>query len=884
MMPPHWPRRLARTLLLPAVAVGLVACGPALGQTGTTPVPEGTTPVAPTPPPVEPAPVNCTSSVTVNLLEARAHCLVRHGLVWTTGDEANVGGLDFVPTGTDARLTFDPLNVRVAARGYKVLMKGSLFGVNLPPIVLHRAGPIDMSFQGEPTVVNLVGGLMQPTGRSTNLNHVATLPGLAGVDALPLVAGTGYVDYSHVTHAHVDELAHRIPSLHSQDVVFTKADIGVAEMEPITFSITPSAEDTATDTTCATRVADRPVTPAPAPEHATDPMSPLVPTARRASNQAASQAGSLFGLAVGGDVTIAPAKRDNVIGLDVTLHVQLPGVLCGVSGGTRIFAGADGSLRADRLEIDAGRIVIPPLRLQPLRLTYDAAERLWDSHLGVFIDPQVGGLATTGIDGEVRIQDGALQRIGVTVVGLPIPLGATGIKIYKLGGTLHLAPLGLQARAGLGFGPPPPGSSDPLVNVDGTLDFDRQRIGVGGDFSIGSMTLGNATAHYSWDGVATLTGTIDHTFAPGVLLHARVAGHVARVGVQVEGAADFRTPGIRLTGNALVSSVGIAGCGVLGGPSWFGSLRLGVGYRWGDPEMTWLGAACDMSPYRVFQSTAKGEQGLAAGAVRTVDVARADRAIAIRVEGSEAPPVVTLRDPRGGVITTPDGTSGLTRPRYVVARNTGDNSTTVLVGRPAAGRWTVTPAAGSDITTLEVSRSLPPNPVTASLRGGRLRYAITRAPQQLVRFSEEGTDVSRIIATRTRGAGSMAFTPARGPGGTRRIVAEVIENGLVRREFTVARFRAAPSVLAAPVVSVTRVSAHDGGARVAWQPVPGATGYEVVASYNGRTQVYEVGARRRMVSIGDVMPSSGVIAHVRAVSTYPIEGPNGTATLAPALR
>lgn len=825
--PALWRRAVG--VLGAVTATGLLVASPAFGQSATTPTDSTTAPV---PSQTPGSAQECAETVTVGLLQVRAQCLARHGLVWTTSEGATVGGLAFVPTSATAKLTFDPLNVRVAAHGYKVQVQGELFGDPLPPIVLHRAGPIDMSFQANPTVVGLVGGIAASSGRRINLSHIATLPGLATVDQLPRIEGAGYPDYRAVTEAQVDELATRVTTLRSRDVGFTAQDVGIVEMEPLTF--------------------------------------------RTSGND-----GDLFGLKVGGEVTLTPARRESAIGLDVKLRLHLPAVLGGLTGATHVFVGADGTLDADNLQISAAKIEVPPVRMQPVHIAYDKSAGLWEATVGLYFDPGATP-SVVGVEGDLRISQGRLERIGATVTGLPVTVGP--LVIFRLGGTLLLNPFGLEARAAVGVGPKVPATGEPLVNVDGTFGVTTHDIQMGGDITVGNAMLGNGSVRYAYTGTASITGTLEHTIAPGLGFTAEVAGHVNRAGANVEGSGVYTVPGgWSLSGKALVSTVGMAGCGTLTGPVWFGTLHVGVGYRWGDPEMTWFGGVCDMAPYRVLSSHERGvhQMGFAPGVPRTVQVRQGDRAVAMRVTGSAASPEFVLRGPHGRTISTPSARDAIQAKRYMLVKEAGDRSTTVLVARPAAGAWTITPKAGSDVASVAVSDPLPLHPVIASLRGGRVSYAIRRVPGQTVTISEEGPDVSRVLVTGRTGPGSVAFTPSRGPAGTRRVVVQVRENGLVRQQNVIARVRVRASTLASPLVTIARRSLTR--ARISWTPVPGATAYEAVATFDGRTETYEVGRRRMAITIGGVLPTSGVSVRVRALSTFPLTGPAGIAHGAPAI-
>ncbi len=169
--------------------------------------------------------------------------------------------------------------------------------------------------------------------------------------------------------------------------------------------------------------------------------------------------------------------------------------------------------------------------------------------------------------------------------------------------------------------------------------------------------------------------------------------------------------------------------------------------------------------------------------------------------------------------------------RFFAVAQPGDNVTYVAIARPRPGTWTVTPVPGSSVTSIRTAGALPKPSVKGKIRKGRLVYRVAPIPGQTVRFLEVGKQVSAELGTTRRTAGSLRVGRASGPGGSRRIVAIVEQNGLARARLTVARYTASSKPLAAPRVVVKRSGTK---ALVAWTPIPGASGYRVVVTLNGR--------------------------------------------------
>jgi hypothetical protein len=174
--------------------------------------------------------------------------------------------------------------------------------------------------------------------------------------------------------------------------------------------------------------------------------------------------------------------------------------------------------------------------------------------------------------------------------------------------------------------------------------------------------------------------------------------------------------------------------------------------------------------------------------------------------------------------------------------------------------------------------------VIASVSGSgarsTLHYRIKPIAGQEVRFSEHGPATDQILGTAKGTAGALSFTPAAGPKGPRTVSALVIQDGLPRRTFTVARFIApAPPRLQPP----RRLHATHRRMTllVDWAGVPGATHYLVrVDSPSGlHTQLETTGAGRHAFIPG-VLPQERDRVTVRALGPGNQLGPAATASVA----
>jgi hypothetical protein len=107
----------------------------------------------------------------------------------------------------------------------------------------------------------------------------------------------------------------------------------------------------------------------------------------------------------------------------------------------------------------------------------------------------------------------------------------------------------------------------------------------------------------------------------------------------------------------------------------------------------------------------------------------------------------------------------------------------------------VTPQAGSPQVTSVEHASIGSDPqVTADVRGDmhqpRLSWKTKGSAGQVVTFVEEADDVAHVITRTDDAKGTLEFTPADGPAGTRTIVAIVEQGGIPRARMTVAQYQA----------------------------------------------------------------------------------------------
>lgn len=540
---------------------------------------------------------------------------------------------------------------------------------------------------------------------------------------------------------------------------------------------------------------------------------------------------------------------------ELEAQAELPALTTG-PGASPIRVGF--KARADQF----GRLQLTGVRLQA-GLAYLGAVKVKD--LDLLYD---GGLSVTGkllfppVDAGIEIErfrissGGDLQALIVNYLagaGQGIPVGP-GIFLTKLGGGLSLDPDEIKASAAVSVGPSA-GGGCPVIGGNGSIlvHFDPPPFTLSSNIDMGlaCLTLTNVSFLARSDGYATLKGSLGFDGGP-LYFNAFMQGSVLLPAWQVEGGG---TGGIRrvLSGDvqAVLSARGLAGCGTV--DLGLTDISGGAGVRF-TPGLLQGGALAILANVRLFTGCDLSSfktvvpPGRAAGPdVRPVSVTAGSDVLALSAEGLGAAPRVVLKDPAGAVVADLSGAADTVRTQSVLALRAEDEDRTLfLVGRPAAGTWSV---EGPGVVRLQRAGKLPPVRIRAHVtgRGPRrvLRYAIAREPGQVVRFAESAEGGGQLLKEiKGGGTGSFEFTVADASGSARQIVAQVSQDDLPRDNVVVARFRApSPRVGRPRRVRIARTG------RISWRPARFARSYEVVVTRADGSRTLIDAGRRRAVTV-----------------------------------
>lgn len=628
-----------------------------------------------------------------------------------------VGGIEFRPVDATSIVRFDPFNAHVSATNYKAF--ASILGT---PLLLDE-GVIDWSFQYSSNQNGPIGGSMPVEADTVNLATVARLPGLADVQSYPKQPINGFADYTVVTDASVMELAGRFPSLATKDVVFPLDAIGLREIPKYTISVPSVAVQ------------------------------------------------KLFGLDVSGSFSLQPVARGGALGIALGTSLALPDWLSGFSARFAAFFPVNGAMQIDEAKVDIPLVDLGAVRFKNVTMNYDNATDSWSGFIGVLLGPGDGAL---GFDGRLSIVGGKLQSVGVSVTGLPIPIGGAA-SIRKLGGLLSIEPLGIRASAQVGLGPnidTMPGvgtaASVTLATIDGEIVIDTEELSLNGaltiakikirDYEIKGLEMADARIAYYWDGLFSVSGNAKFFFDKEQTwgLRGGLRGGITADAVSLGGDVSIGLgPFLALGGTAAISTRGWIACGQVKG-LWFKDARIGISYDWGQETARLRASDCNTDEYQVplvpkGDATRPGRNASgdgSDGASQAVEVRADQKMVSFAIDGA------------GATITGPDGTvidatgaeqsaqSDPTDPRWMVVHQPGDSVSYVFVARPAAGTWTVTPGGGATPTvTVSVlsERSEPLDATAEVLKPTSAPTPLSTHVEVVVASSDTGSSWPTII-------------------------------------------------------------------------------------------------------------------------------------------
>lgn len=539
------------------------------------------------------------------------------------------------------------------------------------------------------------------------------------------------------------------------------------------------------------------------------------------------------------------------------------------------------TIRADNIkgaDLDGAKIgpipelLLGPLTANDLSFAYSRSDGVWKG---------AGELGLTG-PSPVRIDASppppefgfglSRGRFAYAGAGADFPVPAArpllfpGISLRRIGVAVGVAPFRLTGVGGIAVGE--------LIEIDGALfmafptdaqpyDFPSEGVGAelaplsgrrltsttlafGGTASLKVPGLGKIfpaldriqlfRTHliYQWPGYIEYSGKVelqdkDGYFSISGGVSAFADAEASTFNLEGKVTACLKEP-IKICApdvGAVISSKGLGFCTIVPVPVPFlGTVPVpaGIGYRWGDALPDVMIFSCSLSDYR------EAARAAAAAGERSFTLGAGLPSASIRVRGAGSAPRVVLTGPKGERIETP-AEGRLYDKRFVVFPQHERQATMIALKDPSAGRWTVTPSAGSArVTSVAVAEGLVTPRVRARVTGRPharvLHYEVRNGVGWAVTLAERGARTAHTIGVAKGARGTIRFVPAGGRGERRRIVAH-LEAPSAPATLVDAGSYSAPRDQPLPRPSRLRARRRGGALAVTWSPVGGAQRYAV---------------------------------------------------------
>jgi uncharacterized delta-60 repeat protein len=617
----------------------------------------------------------------------------------------------------------------------------------------------------------------------------------------------------------------------------------------------------------------------------------------------------LKGFAIIGQINLEAVNG----GIDVVVHTELPAPFDVVHGEATLRADLEHGLELSSLEITDDELWLGPVEVKNLFVKYEASDETWEGGAEAELPEPLG----TAIKASAAFEHGNFKFFEAKVKQLNIAVGPS-VFLQEIGFAADAKPFGLEGNVGLSIGPDIGGSN--AIGLNGRFVLIVPSPGwdvrVEGKASVVEVPLANGYLEIDSKG-----GPPDIFFGGGVdfnvdgcslfCVKAGIEGWVdiGKGTFDAYASAELGVLGYTTSlGEVDVSSKAISGCANIS--LLVADVSVGGAYEWGggfhplgDVSLGPGGASCDLSPYRptapemvIGSKELKELQGegldlrapgadLASTALATpgqsVTLPSGQRGVMWRVIGNGGVPQLTVTEPGGQQLASSPTGAPVKGPNDLILEDPANDSTYVLIGKPSAGRWTFIPTGSVAISSIQTSAVLPSPQLSAHVSGhGRARvlhYKIAPVAGQTVRFLEKGGKLVTPLATVSGAHGTLHFTPAYGPGGTRQIVAQVLEGETVRKQMVVASYVAPPPP---PIGRPTHVKLSRRGSNllVSWHAAAGAKRYLLTAHETDGADLLR--SVRGTHATLEGLAGTGATVSVAVQTPANVTGPAATAKLA----
>jgi hypothetical protein len=508
------------------------------------------------------------------------------------------------------------------------------------------------------------------------------------------------------------------------------------------------------------------------------------------------------------------------------------------------------------LHVNAGSLAGGVLPLDDLTLDYDGADSFHISasaHLPAPAD-NIGEIA-----GGATVTGGSFVAgdLSLDVGGAGFPIGSTGVFLSKLNFGINLQN-GTHFTGGARFDIGPG-----LVNGHSAVSLDSQvnldfpaggywHVGASGNLSvIGIGPLANAGFDYASNGYVGVSGGVSYYPFKNVGFEAGISGAFLYPHFNIAGHGSGRVKWLKRGIDVNVSDIGLGACLEV---SSFWHPGITVSYSPFDIDFFFHG--CDLGDVTQVINPPPARQRLllggglasnplrarAAGTTDGFDVKGDQPGAIFTAFGQGGAPRITLTGPSGQTVTTPvSEDEPVETSRFLAGTDQETASSDVILKKPQKGHWTVKVESGPPVASARFVAGLTSTGVQAKVKGSgfkrTLEYKVTAAKLQRVRFLEVGKGATRLIGTSKPGSstGTIPFTPTVGPGGDRKIVAEVDTSGSPGSTDAVTHYTAPKPT--PPPATAPKITRKGGALVVTWDASPTASSYDLVVTLGDGTKI-----------------------------------------------
>lgn len=576
----------------------------------------------------------------------------------------------------------------------------------------------------------------------------------------------------------------------------------------------------------------------------------------------------IFGFPVAGEATLKFDKN----GAFIPAHLELPAMFGGITGDVTLRLKNPGGLKLEGFKIHVGQAFLGALQVKPLDVEYQGSQPpVFEGSARFLLPPgysDPGAKVSFGfVNGEFKHAEGTLG------FDPPLALAPPWAYLRQIGLALSTDPLKIGGGVELIGGPQILGKS--AVSIDAlppqgfSFTFaDPAILKISGSMKVVDIPFASGFVEFRSNGLLKFGGGLDFTGPLGLFSITAGVPTGPPLGPGFVDLSDGRFNGpvsgdvcvpagcgfIDIGAHGVVSSSGFAACGeFLISETPEVGVSAGFGYHWGgDPDVFGGFGGCDIAPYAVSAPARAAQAG-----PLTVDVKAGLEQENITVTGTGGAPRITVTAPDGEVVASGPGGAPAKGTHMVVYSTPQAKATTVLIGKPVPGQYKVEAQPGSPpIARLGHAEGIPEPEVTGKVSGKgharRLAYTVKPLPGQTVRFVERAAGAGADLGAAKGAKGTLRFSPANGPKGTRQIVAMVDQNGAPRRQLVVATYTA-PAPLRPGRPKSVSVKRAGGGVKVSWGRAARAARYLVrVRLHDGTSKLYVLGGKQRALTIPGV--------------------------------